>query len=56
MRCRRDDTGASAIEYGLLLALVAAISIPAIDLLETAVTSEYTETCRNVATYDGDTC
>lgn len=56
MRHRRDEAGASAVEYGLIVALMVAITIPSIQLLEGAVSAEYTDTCRDVATYQGDTC
>lgn len=56
MRHRRDEAGASAVEYALIVVLMVAVSIPAIRLLQAAVGAEYSSTCRAVATYDGDTC
>ncbi len=56
MRRARDQRGASAVEYALIVALVAAVSLLSITLLSEVMTAEYTDTCKQVATRDGDTC
>lgn len=38
---RRDETGATAVEYGLLVALIAAVIIVAVSLLGTKISSVF---------------
>jgi pilus assembly protein Flp/PilA len=38
---RRDDRGATAVEYGLIVALIAAVIIAVVALLGTAVSSAF---------------
>jgi pilus assembly protein Flp/PilA len=46
---RRDD-GASAVEYGLLVALIAVVIAGAVALLGTTLRGTVEESCRKVAT------
>ena len=41
---RRDEKGASAVEYGLLIALIAAVIVVAVILLGEAVAGVFTDT------------
>lgn len=45
----RDDTGASAVEYGLLLAAVAAVVVIAVFALGGTVRDMFTESCETIA-------
>jgi pilus assembly protein Flp/PilA len=45
---RRDD-GASAVEYGLLVALIAVVIASAVTILGTTLRDTVEESCRNVA-------
>jgi pilus assembly protein Flp/PilA len=45
----QDDTGASAVEYGLLVAAIAAVIIVAVFAFGDFVTSIFNETCDEVA-------
>ncbi len=38
----QDDRGATAVEYGLLVALIAAVAIPGITLLGTTLSAKFT--------------
>ena len=42
---RRDDAGASAVEYGLLVALIAAVIVLAVFGLGTIVRGSFSTTC-----------
>jgi pilus assembly protein Flp/PilA len=46
----RDDTGASAVEYGLLLAAVAAVIVIVVFALGGAVRDLFTESCTTIST------
>ena len=48
---RRDD-GASAVEYGLLVALIAVVIAGAVALLGTTLDQTIRDTCAEVATTD----
>jgi len=41
---RKDETGASAVEYGLLVALIAAVIVVAVFALGTVINSTFTDT------------
>jgi len=45
----RDEQGASMVEYGLLLALIAVIAIVAVKALGTSVSTKFSEVNSNVA-------
>jgi pilus assembly protein Flp/PilA len=44
-----DERGASMVEYGLLLALIAVIAIVAVKALGTSVSTKFSEVNSNVA-------
>jgi len=44
MLMRRNEKGASAVEYGLLIALIAAVIVVAVILLGTAVSDVFSDT------------
>jgi pilus assembly protein Flp/PilA len=44
MLMRRNEKGASAVEYGLLIALIAAVIVVAVILLGTAVSDVFQDT------------
>ena len=48
-----SDSGASAVEYGLLVAAIAAAVVVVVFLLGDVVTSMFTETCTSVNTESG---
>ncbi len=50
---RRDERGASAVEYGLLIAGIAALIVAVIFLFGAQVTSLYSGTCNNIAAERG---
>jgi pilus assembly protein Flp/PilA len=56
MRMRRDEKGASAVEYGLLIALIAAVIVVAVILLGTAVKDVFSETATCVDGQDAASC
>ena len=45
----REERGASMVEYGLLLALIAVIAIVAVRALGTSVSTKFSEVNSNVA-------
>jgi pilus assembly protein Flp/PilA len=45
----QDDTGASAVEYGLLVAAIAAVIIVAVFAFGGFVQDVFTQTCENVS-------
>ncbi len=45
---RRNEEGASAVEYGLLVALIAAVIVLAVFALGTLVTDTFKQTCSSV--------
>jgi pilus assembly protein Flp/PilA len=44
-RTRRDERGASAVEYGLLIALIAAVIVTATFMFGGMVRAQFTHTC-----------
>jgi pilus assembly protein Flp/PilA len=44
-RTHRDEIGASAVEYGLLIALIAAVIVTATFLFGGMVQAQFTHTC-----------
>lgn len=50
----RDERGASAVEYGLLVAGIAAVIVAVVFFLGGTVTSAFTETCSSIQN-TGDT-
>jgi pilus assembly protein Flp/PilA len=54
---RRDETGATAIEYGLVAIAVAAAVVAAVFLLGDVFTDIFTDSCDTISTlYDGSSC
>ena len=47
-RYGKDDTGASAVEYGLLVAAIAAVIVVVVFALGNVVKSKFHHTCTNV--------
>jgi pilus assembly protein Flp/PilA len=45
---RRTEEGASAVEYGLLVALIAAVVVVAVFALGTLVKNTFTDTCTSI--------
>lgn len=54
-RARMDERGASAVEYGLLVAGIAAIIVAVVFLLGDQITDAFQGTCDKLAARDGDT-
>jgi pilus assembly protein Flp/PilA len=52
---RRNEEGASAVEYGLLVALIAAVIVLAVFALGGLVRDTFTDTCSKVKTNSGVT-
>jgi pilus assembly protein Flp/PilA len=48
-RRARDERGASAVEYGLLIAGIAALIVAVVFLFGDTLTSIFSETCEDVA-------
>lgn len=48
-RLRRDETGASLVEYGLLVALIAVVAIAAITLVGTNIDSLFNSVAADLA-------
>jgi len=46
---RKDETGASAVEYGLLVAAIAALIVAIVFLLGGVIKEVFTDTCTTVA-------
>jgi pilus assembly protein Flp/PilA len=44
----RDDRGASAVEYGLLVALIAAVIVTAVTLIGTNLTSVFNKVATSI--------
>jgi pilus assembly protein Flp/PilA len=44
----RDDRGASAVEYGLLVALIAAVIVTAVTLIGTNLTSVFNKVANSI--------
>jgi pilus assembly protein Flp/PilA len=53
MWSRKSDEGASAVEYGLLVAAVAAVIAAAVFGIGTLVSQEFNRTCANIEAADG---
>ncbi len=51
---RRDD-GASAVEYGLIVAMIAAVLVAVVFTLGVLTKGKFTETCTNWNAADGTT-
>ena len=49
MRRYRDDAGASAVEYGLLVAAIAAVTVIVLFALGGTVRDLFTESCTTIA-------
>ena len=53
----RDERGASAVEYGLLVAGIAAVIVGAVFILGQGVfLNLFTETCNSISQNQGTTC
>ncbi|HET7668077.1 MAG TPA: Flp family type IVb pilin [Mycobacterium sp.] len=53
MQKRRNETGASAVEYGLLVALIAAVVVAAVIALGGLVNNAFEKTCDDIAGGNG---
>lgn len=53
---RQRQRGASAVEYALLIAGIAALLIVSIGLLGTGTLGLFDDTCESIAAQDGSTC
>ena len=51
----RDDEGATAVEYGLMVAAIAAVIVLVVFLLGQYVFGAFSKTCSNIATDSGIT-
>jgi len=49
----KDDTGASAVEYGLLIAAIAAVIVVVVFALGSVVKNKFQQTCNGVNTDTG---
>jgi pilus assembly protein Flp/PilA len=52
----RHDEGASAVEYGLLVAAIAAIIVAIVFTLGGKVKAAFSTTCSSIASGQGGTC
>lgn len=52
----RAEKGASAVEYGLLIAGVAAVIVAAVFIFGGAVSGLFTDTCTTIQTANSTTC
>jgi pilus assembly protein Flp/PilA len=52
----KDDKGASAVEYGLLIAAIAAVIVVIVFALGSVVKSKFQNTCTLVANTSTGTC
>ncbi len=52
---RKNETGASAVEYGLLVALIAAVIVVAVFALGGVVKGAFNDTCKGIVAGDADT-
>lgn len=52
----RDEDGASAVEYGLLVAGIAAVIVAVVFLLGGVIDNAFQTTCDTVASGTGTTC
>ncbi len=52
---RREERGASAVEYGLLIAGIAALIVVAVFALGPVVKEAFNTTCDTIASNDGNT-
>ncbi len=52
---RRNEEGASAVEYGLLVALIAAVIVLAVWAVGTLVQDSFSDTCGDISTRSGST-
>lgn len=46
----KDESGASAVEYGLLVALIAVVIIGAVSMLGTTISTMFTSTSNAIST------
>lgn len=53
LRTRRDERGASAVEYGLLIAGIAGLVVLVIFAFGAQIGSLYTGTCNDLASHRG---
>jgi pilus assembly protein Flp/PilA len=53
---RHDQRGASAVEYGLLIAGIAAIIVVIVFAFGQTLQNVFADTCQAVANSSGDTC
>ena len=52
---RKDETGASAVEYGLLVAAIAALIVVAVFGIGRVVSDSFTGTCTSLKSSSGNT-
>jgi pilus assembly protein Flp/PilA len=55
LRRRRDEDGASAVEYGLLVAAIAALIVVIVFALGNAVRDSFAKTCNTIASQTAPT-
>ena len=55
-RTSAADRGASAVEYSLLIAAIAAVIVVAVFAVGTATRANFQDTCDTLATAQGKTC
>jgi pilus assembly protein Flp/PilA len=55
-RHARDETGASAVEYGLLVAAIAAVIVVVVFALGNVLQTKFHSTCKSVAGTATTTC
>jgi pilus assembly protein Flp/PilA len=49
---RRDEEGASAVEYGLLVAGIAALIVAIVFIFGGMISSVFSDTCTSITTHD----
>lgn len=54
-RRRDDERGASAVEYGLLVAGIAAVIVTLVFILGGKISNAFDDTCKKIASGDGTT-
>ena len=53
VRSRKDEDGASAVEYGLLVAAIAALIVVIVFALGGLIRDVFTDTCNEISTKSG---
>ncbi|WP_344302261.1 Flp family type IVb pilin [Nocardioides bigeumensis] len=55
-KARLDERGASAVEYGLLIAGIAALIVAVVFLFGGALSNIFSDTCDSIGASSGNTC